>query len=94
MKSKVDKVDVNKLVRVSVDLSKLSDLIKNDVVKKDVYAAKIKKVGDKIYDIANSATNTTLNAKVNEVENEVPSVTNLAITTALNARRIEIKKNA
>ena len=34
LKSKVNKLDVNKLVPVSVDLSKLSDLVKIDVVKK------------------------------------------------------------
>ena len=34
MKSKVDKLDVHKLVPVPVDLSKLSDLVKFDVVKK------------------------------------------------------------
>ena len=33
-KSKVDKLDVDKLVPVPVDLSKLSDVVKNDVVKK------------------------------------------------------------
>ena len=36
MKSKVDKLDVNKLVSIPVDLMKLSDVAKNDVVKKDV----------------------------------------------------------
>ena len=34
LKSDVDKLDVNKLVPVSVDLSKVSDVVKNDVVKK------------------------------------------------------------
>ena len=47
MKSKVDKPDVGKLLPVPVDLSKLSDVIKNDVVKKDVYNPKIKKIEDK-----------------------------------------------
>ena len=42
MKHEVDKLDVNKLVPDSVDLSKLSDAGKNNVVKKDVYDAKIK----------------------------------------------------
>ena len=37
MKSKVDKLDVDKLVPVPVDLSKLSDLVKTNVVEKDVY---------------------------------------------------------
>ena len=37
LKSEVDKLDTDKLAPVPVDLSKLSDVIKNDVVKKDVY---------------------------------------------------------
>ena len=39
LKSNVDKLDVDKLVLVPVDLSKLSDAVKNVVVKKDVYKA-------------------------------------------------------
>ena len=62
LKSKVDKLDVDKLVPVPVDLSKLSDVVKNDVVKKDVYNAKIKNIEDKIPDITNLATNSSLNA--------------------------------
>ena len=34
VKSKVDKLDVDKLVLVPVDLSKVSDVVKTDVVKK------------------------------------------------------------
>ena len=34
LKTEVDKLDINKLVPVPVDLSKLSDAVKNDVVKK------------------------------------------------------------
>ena len=71
LKSKVDKLDVDKLVPVPVDLSKLSDVVKNDVVKKDVYNAKIKNIEDKIPDITNLATNTTLNAKINKVKNKI-----------------------
>ena len=36
LKSEVDKLDVDKLVLVLVDLSKLSNVVKNNVVKKDV----------------------------------------------------------
>ena len=36
LKSKGDKLDINKLVHAPVDLSKLSDAVKNDVVKKDL----------------------------------------------------------
>ena len=45
-----NKLDVHSLVPVPVDLSKLSDVIKNHV-KKDVYNAKIKNIEDKIPDI-------------------------------------------
>ena len=60
MKSKVDELDVDKLVLVPADLSKLSDVVKNDVNRKDVYNAKIKNIEDEIPDITNLATNTTL----------------------------------
>ena len=43
LKSKVDNLDADKLVPVPVDLSKLGDVVKNDVAKKDVYNTKIKK---------------------------------------------------
>ena len=33
LKTEVDKLDIDKLVPVPVDLSKLSDVVKNDVVK-------------------------------------------------------------
>ena len=88
MKSKVDKSDVDILVPVPVDLSKLSDLVKDDVVKKDVFHAYIKNIEDKI---ANLATNTTLNAKINEVKNEIPIVTNLVTYPSLNAKINEAK---
>ena len=83
MKSKTDKLDVDQLVPVPVDLSKLSDVVKNDVVKKDVYNAKIKSTEDKISDITNFATNASLNAKINEVKDEIPSITNVATAAAL-----------
>ena len=42
LKSTVDKLDVDELVPVPVDLNELSDVVKNNV-KKDLYNAKIKK---------------------------------------------------
>ena len=70
LKSKIGKLHVDKLVHVPVHLSKLSD-VKNDVVKKDLYNAKIKNIEDKIADITNLATNITLNATINEVKGEI-----------------------
>ena len=54
-------MDVDKLVPVSVDLSKLSNVIKNDVVKKDIYNETIEY---KILDITNLVTKPSLNAKI------------------------------
>ena len=68
MKSKVHKLDLDKLVRVPVDLRKLNDAVKNDVVKEDAYNAVIINIEDKVPDITNLATKTTLNAKINEVK--------------------------
>ena len=90
LKSKVDKLVVDKLVPVPVDLSKLSDLVKNDVVEKDVYNSKINIIEYKILDITNLAINTHLNTKINEVKNEIPSINNLATTTDLTAVENEI----
>ena len=44
LKTEVDKLDIDKLVPVPVHLSKLSDLVKNDVVKKYVYTKLAAKV--------------------------------------------------
>ena len=37
LKTEVDKLDIDKLVPIPADLSKLSDVVRNNVVKKDVY---------------------------------------------------------
>ena len=91
MKNKVDKLDVDKKVPVPVDSSKLSDVVKNDVVKKDASDAKIKNIEDKIPDITNLATNTALNARISEVIKEIHIIANLATATALNATISEVK---
>ena len=44
LKTKVDKLDIDKLAAVPVDFSKISDLVKNDVVKKTVYDKLVSKV--------------------------------------------------
>ena len=50
---------------VPIDLSKLGDVVKDNVVKPDVWNAHIKDIEDKMPDVANVATKTTLNAKIN-----------------------------
>ena len=44
LKTEFDKLDIDKLVPVPVDLSKLSDFVKNDVIKKAVYNKLVAKV--------------------------------------------------
>ena len=66
LKSKVDQLDANKSVPVPVDLSKLSDIVKNDVVKKDGYNTKMKNIEDKISNLTNVATNSAVTAFENK----------------------------
>ena len=83
LKRKLEKFDVYKLVPATADLSKLSDVVNNDVVKKDVYNVNTKDIEGKIPDITNLASITTFNAKVNEVKNEIPSIMNLSTIASL-----------
>ena len=46
LKTEVDKLDIDKLVPVLVDLSKLSNVIKKEVVKKTVYDKLVAKVNN------------------------------------------------
>ena len=46
LKTEVDKLDNDKLAPVPVDLSKLSNVVKNDVVGKTVYDKLVAKVGN------------------------------------------------
>ena len=46
LKTEGDKLDIEKLVPVTVDLIKLSDVVNNDVGKKDVYDKLVAKVNN------------------------------------------------
>ena len=46
LKTAVDKLDIDKLAPVPVYLSKLSDVVKNDIVKKTVYDKLVAKVNN------------------------------------------------
>ena len=83
MKSRADKLDA--------DLSKLSVVVKNDIAKKDVYNGRIESMEDRIPDITNLSSSTTLNAKTKKIKNQIPSITNLGITTPLNPKIMSLK---
>ena len=89
LKRKVDKLDIGTLATVTVDLSKLSNVVKNEVVKTECNA-KIKNTEDKLPDITNLATKTVLNTQKNEIKAEKPSITNLATNTAVTAAENKI----
>ena len=90
LKREVDKLDTNKLVPGPVNLSKLSNVVENELVKKIEYNAKIKSIKDKIPGISNLASKTILNTKINEVKKDIPNITNLATISALTSVETKI----
>ena len=73
LKTEVDKLDIDKLAPVPVDLSKLSDLVKNDVVKKTVYDKLVAKVDN--VDTSDFVLKTKHQTDKTELVNESPNVT-------------------
>ena len=74
LKTEVDKLDIDKLVPVPVDLSKLSDVVKNDIVKKTVYDKLVTK-GNNIH-TSDFVLKTKYNTDKTELENKIPDITN------------------
>ena len=73
LKTEADKLDIDKLAPVPVDLSKLSDVVKNNVVKKTVYDKLVAKV-DQI-DTSDFVLTTKYQTGKTELEKEIPDVT-------------------
>ena len=81
LKTEVDKLDINKLVHIPVDLSKLSDVVKNYVVKKTVYNKLVAKVNN--IDTSDFVLKTKYQRDKTELENKIPNVSNLVQKTKL-----------
>ena len=90
LKTEVDKLDTDKLTLVPIDLAKLSNVVKNDVVKKTEY--------DKLVNKANGIDNTNFVSrtkyekdgsdfedKINNIEKKIPDVSDLVNKSALTA---------
>ena len=75
LKTEVDKLDIDKLVPVPVDLSKLSNVVKNDVVKKTIYDKLVAKVNHA--DTSDFVLKTNYNANKTELENKIPDTSDL-----------------
>ena len=91
LKTEVDKLDIDKLAPVPVDLSKLSDVVKHDVVKKTVY--------DKLVATVNSIDNSAFVLKTKydtdktELKNKIPDTSGLVKKTDYNAKVTELEDN-
>ena len=70
LKTEVDKLDIDKLVPIPTDLSKLSNVVKNDVVKKDVYDKLVAKVNN--IHTCRSVLITKYDTDKSELENKIP----------------------
>ena len=79
LKSEVDKLDIDKLKPVPTDLSKLSDVVKNDVVKKADYSKLVTKVDN--IDTSGLVKKTDYNTKIIEIEGKIPDISDLVKKT-------------
>ena len=75
LKNKVDKLDIDKLAPVPVDLSKLSDVVNNDVIKKGEYKKLVNKVNN--IDTSRFILKTKYDAHKIELEKKIPDTSNL-----------------
>ena len=75
IKTEVDELDVGKLVTVPVDLSKLSNVVKNEVVKKTVYDKLLNKVNN--IDTSGFLLKTKFDGDKLELEKKIPDISNL-----------------
>ena len=83
LKTEVDKLDIDKLAPVPVDLSKLSDVVKNDVVKKTVYDKLVAKVNN--IDTSAFVLKTKYWTDKTELEKKIPDASSLTTKTAVTA---------
>ena len=95
LKAEVDKLDINKLLPIPVDLSKLSDVVKNDVVKKTEYIKFVTKVDN--IDTTNFVKKnkyenggSDFEDKISEIDKKIPDV-NLVKKTDFNTKVTEIE---
>ena len=89
LKTEVDKLNIDKLVPVPADLTKLSDVVKNDVAKKTEYD----KLVGKVNNINNSrfVLKTKYNTDKSELENKIPDTSGLVKKTDCNSKIAELE---
>ena len=95
LKIEVDKLDTDKLLPVPVDLSKLSDVVKNDVVKKTVHdklVAKVIDISGFVLKTKYDTDKSDLEKKISDTDKKIPDANSLVKKkTDLNAKVSEIE---
>ena len=89
LKSEVDKLDVNKLKPIPTDLSKLSNVVKNDVVKKTDYNKLVTKVDN--IGTSGLVKKTDFNTKITEIKDKIPDTSSVVKKTDYNTKITEIE---
>ena len=89
LKTEVDKLDNDKIVPVPVDLSEISDVVKNDVVKKTAYDKLVAKVNS--IDTSAFVLKTTYETDKSELENKIPDTSGLVKKTDYNTKIAKIE---
>ena len=88
LKTEVDKIDIDKLKTVPDDLAKLSNVVKNEVVKKTAYNTLKNKVDaidtSKFVSRTKFTTDTnSLDDKIDKVEKKIPDISGLATKSSV-----------
>ena len=89
LKSEVNKLDIDKLIPIPADLRKLSNLVKNDVVKKTLYIKLVTKVDN--IDTSGFVLKTKYDIDKSELENKVPDTSAFVKKTDYNTKITEIE---
>ena len=89
LKAEVDKLGTDKLKTVPVDLSKLSNVVKNDVVKKTVYDKLVTKVNN--IDTSGFLLKTKYDTDKLELEKKIPNTSNFVKKSDYNTKISEIE---
>ena len=84
LKTEVDKLDIDKLMPVPVDLSKLSDVVKIDVVEKHVYDKLVTKVNN--INTSGFVLKTKYDTDKSELANKIPDTSGLVKKTDYNTK--------
>ena len=88
LKTEVDKLDIDKLATVPVDLSKLSNVIKMMLLKK-LYDKLVNKVDN--IDTSGLVKKTDYNTKISEIEDKIPDTSDLVKKIDYNTKITEIE---